>query len=173
VVVVAEPAAPLAGLTLRPMVEADIDPILEIERVSFATPWRAAHFLHELRNNRWAINLVGDLEGAVIAYACLWCIHEEIKINNIAVRKESRGLGVGRWLLLCLLREGLRRGCEIAILEVRPGNEAALQLYRSHGFEEVGRRPDYYGPGEDALLMTLELDRRRWRRIVAAKSRGV
>lgn len=165
--------APLVGLASRPMVEADLEQVLAIEEASFGTPWRAAHFLHELRNNRWAVNRVGELEGKVIAYACLWCIHEELKINNIAVRQDFRGRGVGRWLLLCLLREGLRRGCECATLEVRPGNEAALELYRSHGFEEVGRRPNYYGPGEDALLMTLELDRRRWAAIVAPKRRGV
>ena len=169
----AEPPAPLAALALRPMVEADLAAILDIERASFGTPWRATHFLHELRNNRWAINRVGELDGAVIAYACLWCIHEELKINNIAVREDHRGEGVGRWLLLCLLREGLVRGCEIATLEVRPGNLAALALYRSHGFEQVGRRRDYYGPGEDALLMTLDLDRQRWPAIVAPKPRGV
>ena len=169
----AEPPAPLAGLVLRPMVEADLRAILEIEHASFGTPWRATHFLHELRNNRWAINRVGELEGAVIAYACLWCIHEELKINNIAVREDLRGRGVGRWLLLCLLREGLVRGCDVATLEVRPGNRTALSLYCSHGFEQVGRRRDYYGPGEDALLMTLELDRQRWPAIVAPKPRGV
>ena len=169
----AEPRVPLGGLLLRPMVESDLEAILEIERASFGTPWRATHFLHELRNNRWAVNRVGELAAAVIAYACLWCIHEELKINNIAVREDFRGRGVGRWLLLRLLREGLERGCDIATLEVRPGNRTALGLYRSHGFEPVGRRRDYYGPGEDALLMTLELDRQRWPAIVAPKARGV
>ena len=169
----AELAAPLDGLVLRPMVEADLAAILEIERVSFDTPWRATHFLHELRNNRWAVNRVAERDDAVIAYACLWCIHEELKINNIAVREDFRGRGVGRWLLLSVLREGLVAGCDIATLEVRPGNHTALELYRSHGFEQVGRRRDYYGPGEDALLMTLRLDRRRWPAIVAPKPRGV
>ena len=169
----AEPRAPFDGIVLRPMVEADLAPILEIERVSFGTPWRATHFLHELRNNRWAVNRVIERHDTVIAYACLWCIHEELKINNIAVREDFRGRGVGRWLLLSVLREGLVGGCDIATLEVRPGNDAALGLYRSHGFEQVGRRRDYYGPGEDALLMTLQLDPRRWPAIVGPKPRGV
>ena len=52
----AEPRVPLGGLVLRPMVESDLEAILEIERASFGTPWRATHFLHELRNNRWAVN---------------------------------------------------------------------------------------------------------------------
>ena len=40
-------------------------------------------------------------------------------------------------------------------LEVRVSNGAAQALYRSFGFEIVGRRPHYYtDDGEDALVMT-------------------
>ena len=42
-------------------------------------------------------------------------------------------------------------------LEVRPSNQAAIQLYYKHGFAQVGRRKDYYKqPKEDAIIMTLE-----------------
>jgi len=38
---------------------------------------------------------------------------------------------------------------------VRPGNIAAVSLYRSRGYQEAGRRRDFYrSPREDALLMT-------------------
>ena len=40
-------------------------------------------------------------------------------------------------------------------LEVRPSNSAAIALYRSFGFEEAGRRRNYYDlPKEDALILT-------------------
>jgi len=40
-------------------------------------------------------------------------------------------------------------------LEVRLSNAAAQGLYRSRGFREVGRRPEYYPDnGEDAVIMT-------------------
>ena len=40
-------------------------------------------------------------------------------------------------------------------LEVRPSNQAAVALYCKHGFQEAGRRKDYYqDPTEDALLLT-------------------
>ena len=42
-------------------------------------------------------------------------------------------------------------------LEVRRGNAAARRLYESLGFEEVGVRRNYYGSGEDALIMRLAL----------------
>ena len=42
-------------------------------------------------------------------------------------------------------------------LEVRAGNGPAIQLYLKHGFEQVGRRKNYYQrPREDAILMTRE-----------------
>ena len=39
-------------------------------------------------------------------------------------------------------------------LEVRQSNEAALALYRKYGFEQSGRRKNYYdNPTEDALIL--------------------
>jgi ribosomal-protein-alanine N-acetyltransferase len=53
------------------------------------------------------------------------------------------------------LDEAARRGAELATLEVRVSNQAAVNLYHKFGFQIVGRRPRYYRDnGEDALLMT-------------------
>ena len=41
------------------------------------------------------------------------------------------------------------------ILEVRPSNRRAQLLYRRLGYHVIGRRPRYYGDGEDALVMFL------------------
>ena len=45
-------------------------------------------------------------------------------------------------------------------LEVRPSNHGAILLYHDLGFNEIGRRPNYYpakGGREDALVMPMEL----------------
>jgi len=45
-------------------------------------------------------------------------------------------------------------------LEVRPSNDAAIELYRSAGFGQIGIRPSYYqAPGgrEDAVVLALAL----------------
>jgi ribosomal-protein-alanine N-acetyltransferase len=46
-------------------------------------------------------------------------------------------------------------------LEVRPSNTAAVALYESLGFNEIGMRPGYYktenGEREDALMMAYTL----------------
>jgi len=47
------------------------------------------------------------------------------------------------------------RGTDFISLEVRESNFAAIALYQSLGFEEMGRRKNFYRrPQEDALIMT-------------------
>ena len=48
-------------------------------------------------------------------------------------------------------------GAESVSLEVRPSNTAAIALYNSMGFEEVGLRKNFYrDPVEDALILTCD-----------------
>jgi len=49
---------------------------------------------------------------------------------------------------------------ETLLLEVRPSNHTAIQLYHSVGFNEIGVRKDYYpahNGREDALILALHL----------------
>ena len=170
----AELRPPQDGLVLRAMRVSDVEQVLQIESASFASPWKSEHFLHEIRQNSWAVNVVVERHGRVVGYACLWCIHDELKIHNIAILDAERGRGIGRWLLLCVLGDAIARDCRSATLEVRPSNAAALALYRSHGFVETGRRKGYYAAeGEDAIVMSLELDRQVWKKIASVGGAGV
>jgi ribosomal-protein-alanine N-acetyltransferase len=136
----------------------DVDQVLAIENASFPRPWRREHFVHEIRENRFAYCPVVRRGERVLAYACARHVHETLEINDIAVHPEERRRGLGGWLLRLLLDEGARRGCTRAELEVRPSNSAALSLYRAHAFAEVGRRRGYYaGEGEDAIVMEAAL----------------
>jgi len=140
------------------MGDADLDQVVEIENASFKSPWMRGHFHYEIHENRWARNPVVRRGGEVLAYASVWMIHEELKINNIAVRGDRRRCGLGEWLLRRILCEARDQGCRVARLEVRPSNTAAIALYRRHGFAEVGRRKDYYRQdSEDALIMEASL----------------
>lgn len=57
---------------------------------------------------------------------------------GMALTLESRGKGIGSALMSGLL-DGLReRGVKRASLSVDPDNAAAVKLYRSFGFQEVG-----------------------------------
>lgn len=64
----------------------------------------------------------------------------------------GRGLETGCWMCSAALGQA---HLAFLTLEVRPSNQAAVALYCKHGFQEAGRRKDYYqDPTEDALLLT-------------------
>jgi ribosomal-protein-alanine N-acetyltransferase len=143
------------------MEPADLDEVLEIERASFSTPWSRESFLGELEGNRfarlWVCRIPGT-GGQVLGYLSAWLIYEELRIHNLAVAPSCRRRGIAAGLLQHALRMGRDSGCQEAVLEVRPENQAALALYRRFGFHPAGTRAGYYSDtGEDALLLSRSL----------------
>jgi [ribosomal protein S18]-alanine N-acetyltransferase len=148
----------IPALTLAPMTLEDLDEVLEIERLSFKTPWSRAAFRYEVVQNRVARCVVVRAEARLAGYLCLWEIGHEIHITNLAVHPHRRGQGLARALLQATLEDGRTRGVTLAFLEVRPSNVEALGLYESLGFSVIGRRKGYYfDTGEDALVMETRL----------------
>lgn len=147
----------------EPMRDADLAEVLAIERVSFASPWTRQSFLFDIHDNPFARSIVARAAagGAVIGYGCTWHVHEELRINNIAVHPDWRGRAIGRALLRRMLQDGRKSGCRVALLEVRPSNVPARALYESEGFVQIGRRKNYYrAEREDALILALEMEDR-------------
>ncbi len=138
------------------MTAADLDEVLEVERGSFPQPWTRGMFLHELKVPFSRTLLLRDDEPphALLGYVCRWLIGDEIQILNVAVRSDRRKQGLGRALVQLVLDEAEREGARLVTLEVQRGNAAAIALYRALGFVETGMRRNYYGSGEDALLMS-------------------
>jgi ribosomal-protein-alanine N-acetyltransferase len=146
------------ALSLSPMTLDDLDEVLEIERMSFQTPWSRGAFRYELTQNRVARSLVVRLGRQLAGYLCLWEIGHEIHVTNLAVHPNVRRRGIGRALLGHVLDGARRDGMELVFLEVRPTNHEALALYESFGFHVIGRRKGYYfDTGEDALVMEARL----------------
>ncbi len=92
-----------------------------------------------------------------VAYALVWLVADEIEIIDVATAETQRRRGAARTLLSALLAEYRTRHSSAAFLEVRVGNLPAVQLYTGLGFEPTRTRPGYYGNGEDALEMRLDL----------------
>jgi [ribosomal protein S18]-alanine N-acetyltransferase len=84
-------------------------------------------------------------------------VADELEILNLAVRPEARRCGIGKALVQALLRT-LRgsKGQVRIFLEVRESNSAGIAFYRGLGFQQTGRRKDYYrDPTEAALVFSL------------------
>lgn len=145
---------------IRAMTLEDLPAVMEIDRLSFPLPWPERSFRYEVLENPASNMLVagplGSEDHRPIGFAGFWLIVDEAHISTIAVHPDWRRTGVGAELLVAVLDLADRLGAEMATLEVRVSNEAAVNLYRKFGFRIVGRRPRYYRDNdEDALLMTL------------------
>jgi len=156
---------------IEPMGLADIPAVLEIERLSFSSPWPAYAFEHELTTNRLARYLVSRVDGRVVGFAGIWLMVDEAHITTFGVHPDHRRQGVGRRMLLRLAELAVELGASRMTLEVRISNAAAQALYAGFGFRIAGRRPNYYSDdGEDAFIMTTsELSGPSMRAIIEAE----
>ncbi len=147
-------------INIRPMRMTDLEQVHAIDRLSFSLPWPKSSFRFELLENPashlWVAEASLDEQKKILGMIVVWLILDEAHIATIAVHPEYRRQGIGSQLLRFALRESLGKGVRLFTLEVRDQNETAQALYRSFGFEIVGRRPRYYrDTNEDAILMSL------------------
>lgn len=84
----------------------------------------------------------------------------EAELLTLAVAPEARRRGAGRSLCARFAAAAQAAGADTAFLEVAADNTAARALYAAAGWAEVGRRPRYYGPTLDAIVMRLDLTAR-------------
>lgn len=128
--------------------------LAELEKLCFARPWSRRALEDEVRNpNAYFVTAVEN--GCVLGYGGMHCSCGECYADNIAVFGHHRKKGVGTAIVNALIEEAKRRGGEFLSLEVRPSNTAAVGLYTRLGFQEEGRRRNFYSqPAEDALILT-------------------
>jgi [ribosomal protein S18]-alanine N-acetyltransferase len=155
---------------IEPMTVSDLGDVLNIERVSFPSPWSARAYEYELRYNEMAHYFVARLNVAasnghqdwwvwlkqmfrptpalmgsqLVGYDGYWLMAGEAHISTIAVDPRYRGRAIGELLLAHTIEDAVRRGSHVATLEVRVSNTSAQQLYLKYGFEKVGLRKAYY-----------------------------
>lgn len=135
----------------------DLPAVLEIERAAFKQPWSLASFRRELELPFSRLLVAHAPSGTVLGYLCRWLVAGEMHVLNVAVRDDCRQHGVASQLLDYVIKEARRERADLLILEVRRSNLPARQLYRKFQFEQRRLRKDYYGPGEDALIMELAI----------------
>ncbi|QUR66493.1 ribosomal protein S18-alanine N-acetyltransferase [Mycobacterium spongiae] len=138
------------------LTRADAERCAELEAVSFEgdDPWPAMAFERELASA--GNHYVGARSaGTLIGYAGIARLGRqppyEYEVHTICVDAAYHGRGIGRRLLNELL-DFANGG--VVFLEVRTDNAAAIALYRSVGFEQIGLRRRYYRvSGADAFTM--------------------
>lgn len=145
------------AISFRRATEADIDAVLKIEYAAFSHPWTRGIFLDSLKSYEVWLMFEGSQQ---VGHGVINVIIDEAHLLNITVKPESQGRGLGLRLLEKLMERAAELKAGECFLEVRSSNQTAYRLYERYGFNEIGRRRDYYpAPGgrEDALVMACTL----------------
>ena len=152
-------------INIRPMSESDVAEVVAIERNAYQFPWSEGIFRDCLRVGYVCrVALTADQE--IIGYGVMSVGAGEAHILNLCIGTDWRCRGIGHLLLGYLLDRAAAAGMGEAYLEVRPSNTAAIRLYQSMGFEQMGVRRGYYqavGGREDAAVLKLALKGKRLR----------
>ena len=130
--------------------------VAELEKLCFNDPWSVNSIVYEL-TNPLSLWLVAEEAGIVVGYVGSQSVMDEADMMNIAVHPEYRRRGIAQELVHRLVTALRQKEVRRLTLEVRASNEPAKALYSGLGFEQVGRRPNYYrNPREDALILRKE-----------------
>ncbi len=144
--------------SFRPMRSSDLRAILEIEQQVYNFPWSDKTFRDCLSVGYlcWVCERIDQ----VVAYGILSIGAGEAHVMNICVSPHVQRQGYGVAMMNKLIEVAKENRTQSLLLEVRPTNFSALNMYQKMGFNEIGVRKAYYpAPNgrEDALMLGIEL----------------
>ena len=147
----------LDRVLLRRMEMEDLNSVLKNERKAYRFPWTEGIFKSCLCNGDecWIL-----LEKKILGHAVLSFAAREAHLLNLCIHPDHQNQGLGKQVLDHVLSVAKRKGALSIFLEVRASNVAAVSLYESTGFNEIGRRRGYYPSvtnREDAIVFGKEL----------------
>lgn len=147
----------LTKMVMHTMKLADLEEIKDILQTDFDDLWNFEIFKEELGNTN-SRYLVLHYENEIVCFGGIKIILDEATLMDIVTKKKKRRQGFAKFVLNELLTIADEENCSSMTLEVRENNLPALHLYKQFGFEEVGKRKNYYKNGDTAILMTCKLN---------------
>lgn len=143
-------------MTPRPAGSADAPLLAALHGSVFPeSPWASDFWAKSIASPHDAAFLMGEPPRG---FALLRLLGPEAEILTIGTTEPGRG--DGRALLSRLVITAAASGAESLFLEVSAANSRGVRFYRAAGFAPVGKRPNYYQDGSDAIIMRLGLSAR-------------
>ena len=140
----------------RPMLEADLNTVMDIEPTIYSHPWTRGNFIDSLQAGHHAWVMMQEEE--MIGYAVMMIVLDEAQLLNLSIAKRYQKNGLGSALLNHVMTQAKLLDVRYMFLEVRASNVSAITLYQKMGFTEVSVRKGYYPLAqgrEDAIIMRL------------------
>ncbi len=147
----------MSEVVFRALTPADLEVVADLTHRADPFGWTLRNFsdAHASGNTLTVLSVDGRTAGI----AAVLHVIDESELLEIAVEPAMQGKGFGKALLKEAMSLARRNGAARMFLEVRESNARARKMYTSFGFEETGRRKNYYPTGngrEDAILMTAQ-----------------
>ncbi len=107
-----------------------------------------------------------DENNKVLGYASFgdWRYLEGYKYtveHSVYVRKDARGSGIGKQLMIALIERAKSSGKHIMIAGIEANNEASIKLHLHLGFKQTGLLPEVgtkFGKWLDLVFLQLKLN---------------
>ncbi len=141
----------------------DLDTIYEIERECFPLEAFSKRLIAYLLKDPNSISLVAlvddEVAGFIICSILKGAGGDKVgHVLTIDVALKHRRKGIASRLMIELERRLKAMGVKACSLEVREDNVAARELYRKHGYVEIGPLMDYYGKGAHGIRLQKALN---------------
>lgn len=130
--------------TLKPVGPFDLDILASLSVSCFGESHWSREAIAEVLAMPGAFGILVLVTDAPAGFLLARVAADECEILSLGVQPSHRRRGLARLLLQEALAQAVSAGGRTAFLEVGEDNDSAWKLYRSEGFKQVGRRPEYY-----------------------------
>lgn len=134
----------------------DVNAVNRLERICFPKDMWPIWDIVGVLTLPNVVRLKAMQDGSMVGFAAVdQRRHEKTGwIATLGVLPNYRRQGIGSALLNCCEK---RAGLPSMKLSVRASNQAAIKLYRTHGYEPIDVWPGYYIDREDALVLAKKI----------------
>lgn len=152
---------PASEAILRPYRPSDFEALLAIDKACF--PKSIAYGRREMKmylQAEGAYCLVAEIPGSVAGFIVTERARDLAHVITLDVLEPYRRQSIGSRLLEAAEQEAASHGATGIYLETATTNQAAIALWKKHGYRQVDVVRDYYGRGQNAYEMVKRLEPR-------------
>ncbi len=136
-----------------------LDSCFDLDQKSLKGLWTKSQWEKELTDPKRICLGAIDLQTKKLLGLCsAWLVVDEIHVTSLAVDQTHQRKGLGKFLMLDLIKRSNSLRKKHLYLEVKKTNKPARAFYKSIGFKIVGNRSNFYKDGSDAIILIKKLN---------------
>ena len=149
---------------IRPYTPADFPALYAIEELCFESPIRFSRvYLQRLIASPDSATWVAEENSEIAGFTIVEWYDDPVAgrvayIQTIEIASQFRRRGIASQLLRQAETSARSAGATLIWLHVESTNEAAIRLYRAHGFTHRGHEDHYYARGRNAEIYSKTLN---------------